>query len=550
MKINRLFIKNSFFVLALSLLLASCEDVLIEDPVSLATASAHYTDLNGLEDGLKACYTPLRSFYGTQGGLYYTVTGTDIYTNGFGGDKNHPDINNYSINFNSTAPFLEGLWNPFYEGINQCNTIVGRTPNVQAVNATEKNRIMGEARFLRALYYFHLVQQFGDVHFTLEETIGVETTASRVPINTIYQEGIVPDLTFAIENLPVDPKDYGRATKGAAEALMARVQLVIGNWSEAQQLAENVIDNYSYELVTPFADLWRIENDVNSEIIWSVQYTNNPLTNGPGNSAHLYFNFDYTKNPAMIRDIENGRPFQRFMPTNYFLNMWNPEIDARWHGSFKTIWIANKTGVINDQTVNPGDTAIRIVIHPVDDGVQATAPYWYIDYENGEVSMQDNPLEIGGNDRRNFPVLLKYLDPLRAAVNATDGQRDFPVIRLAEMYLIAAEAAFQQGNADLAAQYINVLRTRAAVEGQEAEMQVTADDIDLDFILDERGKEMAGEMHRWYDLKRTGKLLERVRAHNKDASPNIKDMHLVRPIPQTMIDRVSNPGDFPQNPGY
>ena len=81
-------------------------------------------------------------------------------------------------------------------------------------------------------------------------------------------------------------------------------------------------------------------------------------------------------------------------------------------------------------------------------------------------------------------------------------------------------------------------------------MQVTPADINLDFILEERARELIGEKHRWYDLKRTGTLLERVRAHNLDAAPNIQEMHLVRPIPQTQIDRVSNPGNFPQNPGY
>lgn len=543
-------IKRAVCLTALFTLTWSCQEILIEDPVSLATASGHYVDLNGLEDGLKAAYTPLRSFYGTQGGMYYTVTGTDIWMNGFGGDKNHPVINNYSLNFNSTAPFLNGMWDPFYIGINQCNTIAGRAPEVKNINETERARIIGEARFLRALYYFHLVQQFGDVHFSLEETVGVETEATRTPVNTIYEQGIIPDLEYAVDNLPAGPKEYGRVTKGAAEALLARVQLVRGNWSAAQNLAENVINNYSYELVRPYGDLWLIDNDANSEIVWSVQYTNDPLTNGPGNSTHLYFNFDYTKNPAMIRDVENGRPFQRFMPTNFFYNMWNPDIDARFHGSFKTVWFANRTGTINGQTVNPGDTSIKIVLHPVDDAVQETAPYWYIDYENEEVSTQGNLLEIGGNNRRNFPVLKKYLDPLRRAVNATDGQRDFPVIRLAEMYLIAAEAAFMQNNSEVAAQHINVIRERAAVEGKEAEMMVEANDIDLDFILDERAKELAGEMHRWYDLKRTGKLLERVRMYNADAAPNIQEMHLVRPIPQTQIDRVSNPGDFPQNPGY
>lgn len=541
----------SIFCLIMAMgIFSSCDEYLDEDPVSLATASGHYVDLNGLEDGLKAAYTPIRSFYGTQGGLYYTVTGTDFWTNGFGGDRNHPDINNYSINFNGTAPFVNLLWDAFYIGINQCNTVVNRAAEVTGIADGERNRIIGEARFLRALYYSHAVQQFGDVHFTLDETIGVETEASRTATTTIYEQGIIPDLQFAAANLPEVARDYGRATSGAANALLARMELVRENYGEALSAAERVINSNNYQLVTPFADLWDIQNDINSEIIWSVQYTNDPLTNGGGNSAHLYFNFDYTRNPAMVRDIENGRPFQRFMPTNYALNMWNPEIDARFEGSFKTLWIANTDGTINGQEVLQGDTSIYITLNSVDDAIQESVPYWLIDYNNEEVSRQDNLLEIGGGGRRNFPVLKKYLDPLRRAVNATDGQRDFPVIRLAEMYLAASEAAFMQGNSDLAAEYMNVIRTRAAVEGREAEMQVTPGELTLDLILDERGKELAGEMHRWYDLKRTGKLLERVRAHNLDASPNIKEMHLVRPIPQNQVDRVSNPGEFPQNPGY
>jgi hypothetical protein len=124
------------------------------------------------------------------------------------------------------------------------------------------------------------------------------------------------------------------------------------------------------------------------------------------------------------------------------------------------------------------------------------------------------------------------------------------LIRLAEMYLVAAEAAWRQNKPAVAADYLNVLRTRAAKPGKEAEMQVEADEINLDFILDERARELMGEGHRWYDLKRTGTLLERVKQYNLDAAPNIKEMHLVRPIPQTQIDRVSNPGEFTQNPGY
>ena len=537
-------------IISLAITILSCEHILVEDPVSLATADGHYTTESGIEDGLKASYTTLRSLYGQEDGFFLTVTGTDIFTNGFGGIANNPHINNYSPNFLGTSATATAIWNALYRGVNQCNTVVGKIEGVAGLSEERKASIVGEARFLRALYYFHIVQQWGGVHFSLEETIGVETEANRTPEEVFYNEGIIPDLEFAIANLPEQATEPGRAFKGAAEALLARVQLTVENWTEAERLAAKVINDYSFELVRPYRDLWDIQNEDNSEFIWTVQFTEDPLFNGPGNSGHLYFIFDYTFNPAMVRDIENGRPFQRFLPTNYLFDLYNREVDARWEGSFKTTWFANTTGVINGHTVNPGDTAIHIVMHPVSDEEKSAAPYWIIDYKGNWIGEVTASQEVGTNQRRNYPSLLKFLDPLRPSVNETAGRRDFPVIRLAEMYLIATEAAWRQSKHVEAASYINVLRTRAAKPGKEAEMHVNPEDINLDFILEERARELVGEKFRWYDLKRTGTLLDRVRTHNLDAASNIKEMHLVRPIPQTQIDRVSNPGEFPQNPGY
>ena len=543
-------IHKTLCILSIVIFTFSCEDTLEEDPVSLATADDYYTTAKGIEDGLKATYTPLRRFYGRQEGFFLTVTGTDIFTNGFGGIANAPDINNYSPNLLGTNAMITTVWDQFYIGINQANTVVERAPDVVDMSDQEKARVMGEARFLRALYYFHLVQQFGEVHFTLEETVGVETEANRTPVATIYAEGIVPDLEYAIANLSAEADEYGRATRPAAEALLARVHLVLENWAEAETLAARVIDEYDFQLVTPYADLWDIENDVNSEIVWAVQYTGDPLTNDGGNWGHLFFIFDYTFNPAMTRNLTYGRPWQRFLPTNHLLKLYDRSMDARWDGSFRTVWLADITAEINGHTVNPGDTAIKIVMYPVSDEEKASKPYWLFDFKDNWIGNVSSYQEIGTNQRRNYPSLLKFMDPLRPSVNDEAGRRDFPVIRLAEVYLIAAEAAWRQNNSDVAADYMNVIRTRAAIPGKEAEMQVDPDDIDLDFILDERARELVGEKHRWYDLKRTGKLLERVRMYNLDAAPNIKEMHLVRPIPQTQIDRVTNPGEFTQNPGY
>jgi hypothetical protein len=144
------------------------------------------------------------------------------------------------------------------------------------------------------------------------------------------------------------------------------------------------------------------------------------------------------------------------------------------------------------------------------------------------------------------------MDPDRTAANAQPGYKDVIVMRLAEMYLIAAEAEFQLGNNDEAASYINVLRTRAAIKtpvNHTTEMQVTGADINLDFILDERARELAGEHIRWFDLKRTGKLVERVTKYNPDIT-KIQDFHVLRPIPQAEMQALTNAAEFGQNPGY
>jgi hypothetical protein len=149
---------------------------------------------------------------------------------------------------------------------------------------------------------------------------------------------------------------------------------------------------------------------------------------------------------------------------------------------------------------------------------------------------------------RTYPSLNKWIDPTRPNRQHTKGQRDFVVMRLADAYLIRAEARLMQGNNTGAAADINVVRSRAAWEGKEDEMQITADDVDIYFILDERARELAGEGLRWYDLTRTGKLVELVDRYNLEAKGNIKSHHVVRPIPLEQIDRTA--GGYPQNSGY
>ncbi|MCX8472182.1 MAG: RagB/SusD family nutrient uptake outer membrane protein, partial [Sediminibacterium sp.] len=153
-------------------------------------------------------------------------------------------------------------------------------------------------------------------------------------------------------------------------------------------------------------------------------------------------------------------------------------------------------------------------------------------------------------DRRFYLSLKKFKDSTRATIAEIQSARDVFAIRLAEMYLVAAEAAFKLGDNVTATARINTLRTRAALPGKTASMQVTAAKINLDFILDERARELAGEQLRWFDLKRTNTLETRIKAMNPDASQYFQPFNTLRPIPQSQIDAVSNKDEFKQNPGY
>jgi len=157
-------------------------------------------------------------------------------------------------------------------------------------------------------------------------------------------------------------------------------------------------------------------------------------------------------------------------------------------------------------------------------------------------------------------IQLKKFDDLAGAIIRDLGDRDYFVFRLAEMYLIAAEGYMMGGQPAAAVQKLNELRTARAISGQSnvltpsEEALVTAKDIDI--ILDERARELCGEQQRWFDLKRTGKLLERVQLFNGSAKNNIKSIHTLRPIPQPQMDAVTNrtsgpdPDGFWQNTGY
>jgi hypothetical protein len=522
----------------------SCKDMLEEQVVSGVT-DKYYSTPAGFEDAVKSSYSFLRSFYASELGMTLTVFGTDTYTMGSDGDWKF--LNQYTSQLDSRTRLLRDIWNNFYRAINTTNAVIDRAETVQGLSEQLKTKKIAEARFLRAHYYFILAQMFGDVHLSLKENTIVSTEASRTAVSKVYDE-IIKDLEFAAVNLPVSADNYGRATRPAAEHLLARVHLTRGtstllagqktggtadDYVKAAEYAKKVINNYSFRLLPNFARVFdQGSGEINDEVIWSIQYTSDPLTNGGGNNAHLYFLMEYDVLPGMERDVQNGRPWKRFRPTEYTLETLfaDRDNDSRYSASFKTLFFVNKP----QGTLAIGDTAVYLPGFDVSDELIASKPYLLVPPRKYTAKL--------------YPTLTKFLDPLRPDKTATAGSRDFLAFRLAETHLIAAEALMLAGQAGEGSEYINNVRRRAAFPGKEDQMEITVDQLTLDYILEERGRELLGEQFRWFDLARTGTLVERVQAYNPDAMNNIRDFHVLRPIPQDQIDRTSTP--FPQNPGY
>lgn len=537
-------------VLLSAVLVTSCKKKLDEYNPSGLTPSTVFANAAGFETLVNASYSYARFWYGKEEGMGLSEMGTDIWTSG--SSDNFPQVTNYNNLQGSNTSSINLAWDNFYAAINLCNTGISTLANVTDYSAAQKATREAELRFLRAFYYWHIAETWGSTHFSTQPSSGVVTTANKTPVEAIYDQ-IFTDLKFAVANLPVTTSDYGRVTVPAAKAFLARMYLTRGMNAEANATARDVIRNYGFSLLPKFEDLWNMANLKNKEVLWAIDYSTNlanndiatpkyPFGHSRGSSnLHMFFLmvYDQIDTKTLIRDIPGGRPFMRWMPTRALLNLFDESNDARYRGSFQTVWYANKASA----PVNVGDTVVYTAktVIPV---AQQSAKYQT--YDLAKVYAADGtPIQ-----RKFFVSLSKFKDPTRSSINEAQSARDAFVIRLAEMYLVAAEAKFKTGDLDSAAYYVNQIRTRAALPGRVAQMQITPSQVNLDFLLDERARELCGEQLRWFDLKRTGKLISRVQAMNPDAAVYLQPYHLVRPIPQTQLDAVTNKSEFTQNPGY
>ncbi|MEI9942967.1 MAG: RagB/SusD family nutrient uptake outer membrane protein [Chitinophagaceae bacterium] len=572
-----------------------CQKVLDEKNRS-GLARDYFTSPGGIDAAVIATYSNLRNWYCQEGMCYNTMIGTDENIPGFGTSGN---FHTYTLQANDGG--INSIWEWSYRSINNANGVL-QYADAAGLTTAQATQLKAEAKFMRAYYYFMLVITFGDVSISTQFASSPSTSATREPIATVY-DLIVKDLTEALVDLPAKPTSPGRAGKAATLHLLSKVYLTRGwstaakatDFTDAYTTANSLITNkatYGIDLWSDYADMWKEANDYsNKEVIFQIERNTDPKgsettgigTGNPGgkfNGANFYQRPNYpifsvnlnggitgapaftlngtataTTNPV-DRDVAYGRPFGRVRPSNYVLNtaFADKTNDTRYAKTFQLIYMFNRPGPLAAQTpvtivvtraASPGNPAGPLAQYTWQKGVDTAIIL------TGKATVTEDERKVTKSylmttnqyDVNMFPSNKKHDDVTRAHTNdASD--RPFPLMRFAETYLIAAEAAFKGGSSlTNAANMINVVRNRAGA------LPITSADVTLDFILDERTRELFGEWMRWYDLVRTKTLQARLATYNPIPAFRA-DRDYLRPIPLQQINLVTTGPKYPQNPNY
>lgn len=390
------------------------------------------------------------------------------------------------VNFATSNDRVEKTWRQHYSAINRANTAID---NIEPMtfDATLKKRLIGEAKFIRALLYFNLVRLWGDVPLILHGTEGGDVltgnlNVKRAPVADVYKQ-IITDLTDAEPVLPnsFSGADVGRVTQGAVKSLLTKVYLTQKDWANAATKAREVINGpYGYDLFANFADVFNTATKNGKEHIFSVQFKSIA-----GNSN----NMGILAMPTPLVATPGGGPLR------------GNEADIPQTGLYEQFLATDKR---RDAT-------------------------FYTE------------LTLNGVKYTFAPHFKKYFDPT-VVNNPSLSGINFPVLRFADVLLMYAEALNEQGGPTAEAYTaINRVRTRAGL----ASLSGLSQSQFRDAVYQERRLEFVYEFQRWFDLLRTRRMLTELRAHGKT---NVQEKHYLLPIPQRELD--NNPNLGPQNPGY
>jgi hypothetical protein len=559
------------FILTL-LITTSCRDFLEEENPSAIVGDEFYTTAAGFESLVNANYASLRNIYGDDE-VYVFTLGTDLFTSGRGnppavGLLNYHDL---SAAENNGTQYVRDFYQKLYQAIQLANNALYFRDITEQTSTLEMRE--GEIRFLRAYYYFILVQQFGDVPLVTERISEAKLSFPRDPAADVY-EFIISEMEQALDVLPDMAQDPGRVDRRVVQHFLAKVHLTRGYESYGPSQSQDFEAAVTYAdaaiggqgLNLSFQEVFWPGNEENEEIIFAVQYDAASMQNlaEDGNTQNYWYG------PYLGGEgAKYGYPNRHYglVPSLYAFDVFRETgpHDARWEGTFMT--------EIFESTAEDGTKGTGYYMYYTEAGNRDMLPvriFFAHEWVNVDEWRAANPnrrnaevrpysVEWEASQQTQMdaatPAIRKFDDPTSVFSNSGSSTRDIFLARLAETYLIAAEAHFQLGNNASAADYINVVRRRAAKPGSESQMEISGADVDIDFILDERARELMGEYHRWNDLKRTGMLVRRNLLYNREvrrAGNPFGDgtQKVLRPIPLTIMTLNEGIGPEDQNPGY
>lgn len=554
---KKLNIVNVLSLLVVFTLSTGCDDYLEEVNKSNVVADEYFLTEEGYETLVNASYSTLRSVYSEP---WIFSAGTDLFVEGRA--LQPPGISEYR----NLTPEEEDV-EDFYQNTYQAIQVTNNALYFNDVTAETANLAVrkGEVQFLRAYYYFLLVQNFGGVSIVTERFTEPVIQFERNSAEEVY-DFIINEMNAALELVPESSNETGRVTKRVIRHFLAKVHLTRGyeafgtteDFQKAATLADAAIAGQS--LTIPFEQVFFPGNEENPEILFAIQYDAKSIASPTSGHTQAYWYGPYMGGQGATE----GYPYRAYalMPTMYLFDVFS-ENDARFDGTFMITRYdryydyydrANERDELNVRfyyapkwASSPADIEAWRAADPAHRTNTTVIPYAPV-WEASPSTAADNAT----------PAVKKFDDP-QSQFSPTSSTRDIFLARLAETYLIAAEAYYKLGDVATAAERINEVRRRAAKPGAENEMLITAGDVSIDFILNERARELAGEYHRWFDLKRTGTLMERTRLYNRD----IKEWYdagidpflgtggaykILRPIPSRAL--ILNEGEVAQNPGY
>lgn len=569
------------------------------------------------------CYFAMeRYFYGANGAsgadnnnwMAMTEASTDLWTYQANKSTSYAHWFWYYAGASPNMTYTDNFWSGTYDGIGACNIAITKADMVPFKTEEARNAKVAEARFLRAVYYFNAVEQFGGITVITEPVYDKNYHPERTDVMKIYEDIILPDLEFAAEWLPIgDDATTTTPPRKAAIGFLAKAYLQTIEYDASKKYAPKALEyakiliddaeaggaKYNTHLYASYADVFKESNNYqNKEALWKHRWYAGGDVHGSSSGNYRLnrndeyflcnvFNFGAITDTQAFRLSWEGGPNGLFMPTQHLLSLYVQEdgtLDPRFHESFTTEWKANTAYKWDSGTVNKydrensvvgkeiqvGDLAIKFIMPQDEDYVTEKANklksnYLIVDYK-----------DIYNDVAKNINMTYSYVNPSEGYTS--DGKSEnlfkffYPSLNKhnSSNYFVANESKKRNGNLNAtfimrtAEMYLIAAEADIYVNGGSSAMKYInkirtragakplSGTATVNMVLDERARELCGEYSRFYDLKRTGLLKDNsyLQETHPDLAKYFRPEYALRPISTNFTSTLEGGGNYYQNPGY